>query len=78
MKPNILFVICHDLAGLHGATAKVDEAIADLLNGLRKANLEKNILVVFTADHGIAFPRAKCTLYDPGIKTELFLSNLHE
>jgi arylsulfatase A-like enzyme len=36
--------------------------------------LTENTLFIYTTDHGEPFPRAKCTLYDPGIKTSLIMS----
>ena len=32
-----------------------------------------NTLIIFTTDHGIAMPRAKCSLYDPGLRTSFIL-----
>ena len=40
---------------------------------LEETGLEKNTLFIFTTDHGSPFPRAKCTLYDPGIKTTFLM-----
>jgi len=62
-----------DLADLHGLIFAVDAAMQRTLSALEAAGIAENTLVIFTTDHGIAFPRAKSTLYDPGIATALIL-----
>ncbi|MGE0378927.1 MAG: sulfatase, partial [Planctomycetaceae bacterium] len=47
--------------------ALVDQGVARVLRALDEADLSRNTLVLFTADHGLPFQRAKGTLYDPGI-----------
>ncbi len=53
---------------------KVDEAVGRVQHSLEKAGLTDNTLFIFTIDHGPAFPRVKCTAYDPGIRTALIAS----
>jgi N-sulfoglucosamine sulfohydrolase len=60
-----------ELALMQGAIHKVDTAVARMLAALEGAGLLEETVVVFTVDHGIAFPRAKGTLYDAGIETAL-------
>lgn len=62
-----------EFAALQGAVRKVDAAIGRILQALDQYGLRENTLVVFTADHGIAFWRAKCSLYDPGLRTALLI-----
>jgi arylsulfatase A-like enzyme len=62
-----------ELAGLQGAIRKGDQAVERILAALSRAGLAENTLVVFTTDHGIAFPRAKTTLHDAGIETALLM-----
>ncbi len=80
--PNEVFVppylpdtpeVRQDIAEFHGSIRVMDQAVGSILDALNKAGLEENTIVIFTTDHGIAFPRAKCTLYDPGIKTALII-----
>ena len=62
-----------EMAMFQGAVGAMDKAVGDILEALERSGLKKNTLVVFTSDHGIAFPRAKATLYDPGLRTALLL-----
>jgi arylsulfatase A-like enzyme len=62
-----------DMAMFHGCIRFADKAIGNILEALDKSGLSENTIVVFTTDHGIAFPRAKATLYDPGIQTTLII-----
>ncbi len=55
-----------DLAGLHGSIAKADAAVGRLLESVDNAGLADNTWIVFATDHGLAFPRAKSTLYAEG------------
>src|SRR2546428_13793157 len=52
----------------------MDRAVGRVLDTLERAGRAANALVVFTTDHGLAMPRAKCTLYDPGLEVGLILS----
>ena len=62
-----------EFAGYQGAIRKVDAAIGSILDAVDDAGLRENTIVVFTVDHGIPFPRAKCSLYDPGLSTALIV-----
>jgi N-sulfoglucosamine sulfohydrolase len=62
-----------DFAAFQGAVRHVDGAIGRILEALDGHGLRENTLVVMTTDHGIPFPRAKCSLYDPGLETCLIL-----
>lgn len=62
-----------DIAGFHGAIGQMDEAFGMILSALNADPDAGNTLVIFTTDHGAAFPRAKGTLYDSGVKVALLL-----
>ena len=62
-----------DLAALYMLVRRVDRKVGEILGALDEAGLADNTLVVFTTDHGIAFPGAKATLYDPGIEIALLM-----
>ncbi|MHA1805015.1 MAG: sulfatase family protein [Promethearchaeota archaeon] len=66
--------IRQNFAEFYGAIEVVDNAIGKIMVELEATNLVDNTLFIFTTDHGIPFPRAKCTLYDPGIKTLLLMA----
>jgi len=62
-----------ELAELQGAIHYLDEAVGSLLHGLSELGIAEDTLVIFTTDHGLAFPRAKCSLYDPGIEVAMLV-----
>ena len=60
-----------DLARFYGCIKYMDAAVGRILAALEASGLAESTLVVFTTDHGEAFPRAKGTLFDPGVGTAL-------
>lgn len=63
-----------EMAALQGAIRRADENIGEILEMLERAGIAEDAIIVFVGDHGIAMPRAKCTLYDAGIEIALLVS----
>ncbi|WP_329126386.1 sulfatase family protein [Streptomyces sp. NBC_01465] len=62
-----------EMAELQGAVRHMDEGVGQILAHLDGLGLRDETVVVFTTDHGLALPRAKCTLYDPGLEVALIM-----
>lgn len=62
-----------DIAAFQGAIRSLDRAVGRILAGLADLGLADETWVIFTADHGAAMPRAKGTLYDPGLEVALLM-----
>jgi len=62
-----------EFAQLQGVIKYLDEAIGHIWDALSASDLLADTWLLFTTDHGIAMPRAKCTMYDPGIETALIM-----
>jgi len=62
-----------DMAAYKESVRSLDQGIGALLNGLHASGLADNTLVICTTDHGLAFPKAKATLYDAGIGVMLLI-----
>jgi arylsulfatase A-like enzyme len=65
--------IREDFALLHGSVKVLDQSIGHILRSLEETGLSHNTLVIYTTDHGIAFPRAKGTLLDAVLETALVM-----
>ncbi|TYT61290.1 sulfatase family protein [Natrialba swarupiae] len=63
----------HDLGEMHGMMYALDDGVGTILEALADSGLEKETLVIFTTEHGIAFPRAKGTCYDAGLEAALVM-----
>jgi arylsulfatase A-like enzyme len=62
-----------EFAELQGVIGRLDTAIGRIWACLQELDLLRSTWLIFTTDHGLAMPRAKCTLYDPGIETALLM-----
>ncbi len=61
-------IVRKDMAAFYDRIRRADAAVGRILTALDEASLYENTVVFFTSDHGPELPRAKMTLYDPGIK----------
>ena len=62
-----------ELAQYYQSVSRIDQGLGHLIQILREQNLYENTLIIFTSDHGIAFPGAKTTVYEPGMKIPLVI-----
>ncbi|QPC84037.1 sulfatase [Phototrophicus methaneseepsis] len=58
---------------LQGMIHAMDRAVGRIWETLASLDLLKDTWLIFTTDHGLAMPRAKCTMYDPGLETALIM-----
>ena len=54
-----------DMAAFAASAAELDRGVGIILDGLARAGLDGNTLVICTTDHGLPFPGAKATLHRP-------------
>jgi arylsulfatase A-like enzyme len=62
-----------DMASFRASARALDQGVGTVLNALEENGLGDDTLVFATTDHGLAFPDAKCTMYDRGIGVMLLL-----
>lgn len=62
-----------DMAEYASTVRVMDQAAGVVLEALRQAGRMERTVVIFTTDHGIAFPHMKCNLTDTGIGVSLMV-----
>jgi arylsulfatase A-like enzyme len=62
-----------DMAAFKASARALDQGVGAVLQALDEQRLGDDTLVLFTTDHGIAFPGAKATLYDRGLGVALIV-----
>jgi N-sulfoglucosamine sulfohydrolase len=67
-----------ELAQYYQSCARIDQGLGVLIEILKSAGLYDKTLIVCTADHGIAMPGAKTTVYEPGLKVPFVVRNPYE
>jgi N-sulfoglucosamine sulfohydrolase len=68
--PNVPEAV-EEMTAVEQTITAMDAAAGRFLDAIDRAGRTRDTFVVFTTDHGLAMPRAKCTLYDPGIEVAL-------
>ena len=62
-------------ASYYNCMNRLDTGVGALLAKLEAAGKADDTLVIFTTDHGLQFPRGKCTCYEPGLHVPLIVSD---
>jgi arylsulfatase A-like enzyme len=66
--------IDREMAEFQGAVGELDDGLGKILDVFERQGIADQTIFVITTDHGIDFPRAKGTLFDPGIEVFLFMA----
>lgn len=62
-----------ELAEYYQAVSRLDQGVGRLLRLLEETGQAARTLVVYLSDNGVAFPGAKTTVYDPGLRLPLLV-----
>lgn len=62
-----------DMADYHESVRVVDSCFGKIMKTLDETGQRDDTMIIMTTDHGIAFPKMKCTLYDTGIGVAFIL-----
>ncbi len=57
-----------EIAQYYQSCSRVDQGLGKLIETLKAAGKWDNTILIFTADHGMAFPGAKTTVYEAGLR----------
>ena len=67
-----------EIAQYYQSCARIDQGLGRLVDILKEAGVYDKTLIVFTADHGMAFAGAKTTVYQPGLRVPFVVRNPYE
>ena len=65
--------IRQDMANYIAMAGILDDKIGGVIKALDDSDLRQNTLIIYTTDHGLAFPGMKCNLTDAGIGVALIM-----
>lgn len=67
-----------ELAHYYQSCSRIDQGVGRLVEILKEAGLYDKTLIVFTSDHGMAFPGGKTTVYEGGLRVPFVVRNPYE
>jgi N-sulfoglucosamine sulfohydrolase len=62
-----------EIAQYYQAVSRLDQGVGKLITELKAAGKYDNTIIIYLSDNGMAFPGAKTTLYDPGVRLPLIV-----
>ena len=63
----------HELAQYYQSVSRIDQGLGRLVEILKAAGKYDDTVLIFTSDHGIAFPGGKTTVYEPGMRVPMIV-----
>jgi N-sulfoglucosamine sulfohydrolase len=57
-----------EIAQYHQSCSRIDQGLGHLVALLKEAGQWNNTVIIYTADHGMAFPGGKTTVYEAGLQ----------
>ena len=70
---------CRDeLIQYYQSCSRIDQGLARLVEILKEAGLYEKTMIVFTADHGMAFSGGKTTVFEGGLRVPFVVRNPYE
>jgi len=67
-----------ELSEYYQSVSRIDTGLARLVQILKEAGIYDKTLIVFTADHGMAFAGGKTTVFEGGLKVPFIVRNPYE
>lgn len=62
-----------ELAQYYQSVSRIDQGFGYLMQMLKDSGVYDETLIIYMADHGIAMPGAKTTVYEPGLRSPLIV-----
>ncbi len=62
-----------ELAMYYESISRIDQGLGRLIQNLKELGVYDNTVVIFTSDHGMAFPGGKTTVYEPGMRVPMIV-----
>jgi N-sulfoglucosamine sulfohydrolase len=64
-----------ELAQYYQSVSRVDQGVGKLIEILKESGVFEDTLFIYISDHGMAFPGAKTTAYEPGLRSPCLVRN---
>ncbi|TLX75626.1 sulfatase [Labilibacter sediminis] len=67
-----------ELAQYYQSVSRLDQGVGRLVELLKQQDVYDNTIIIYISDNGIAFPGAKTTVYEPGIKLPCIIKHQNQ